>query len=176
VETPILNAQAGGALAKPFETESQILHQKLELRIAPELFLKKLIIGGFERVYEIGKVFRNEGIDATHNPEFTSLEFYQAYADYKDLMSMTEHMLGELSVHLFGSKKVLIPQFDMDQKTITRGENEGTVIHEVKEVFYDFESSFAKYDVCEEIGIDPKVFDEQDGLRKLRSYLEPELK
>ena len=82
VETPILNAQAGGALAKPFRTRSEALKQDYELRVAPELFLKQLIIGGFERVYEIGKVFRNEGIDATHNPEFSSIEFYMAYADY----------------------------------------------------------------------------------------------
>lgn len=82
VETPILNAQAGGALAKPFVTKSEVLQRDLELRIAPELFLKKLIIGGFDRVYEIGKVFRNEGIDTTHNPEFTTLEFYMAHADY----------------------------------------------------------------------------------------------
>lgn len=129
VETPILNAQAGGALAKPFETESQILSQKLELRIAPELFLKKLIIGGFERVYELGKVFRNEGLDATHNPEFTSLEFYMAYADYRDLITMTEDMLGKLCIELFGSDKVLIPQFDMDQKMFTRGEKQGETAH-----------------------------------------------
>jgi len=90
VETPILNAQAGGALARPFLTRSDALKQDLELRIAPELFLKQLIIGGFERVYEVGKVFRNEGIDSTHNPEFTSLEFYMAYADYQDLMELTE--------------------------------------------------------------------------------------
>jgi lysyl-tRNA synthetase, class II len=81
----------------------------LELRIAPELFLKKLIIGGFERVYELGKVFRNEGLDSTHNPEFTSLEFYMAYADYRDLVTMTEDLLGKLSMKLFGSTKVLIP-------------------------------------------------------------------
>jgi lysyl-tRNA synthetase class 2 len=81
----------------------------LELRIAPELFLKKLIIGGFERVYELGKVFRNEGLDSTHNPEFTSLEFYMAYADYRDLVTMTEDLLGKLSMELFGSTKVLIP-------------------------------------------------------------------
>lgn len=93
VETPILSAQAGGALAKPFLTKSNDLKQDLELRIAPELFLKKLIIGGFDKVYEIGKVFRNEGIDNSHNPEFTSLEFYQAYADYRDLMDMTEDLL-----------------------------------------------------------------------------------
>jgi lysyl-tRNA synthetase class 2 len=95
----------------------------LELRIAPELFLKKLIIGGFERVYELGKVFRNEGIDATHNPEFTSLEFYMAYADYRDLITMTEDLLGKLAIELFGSTKVLIPQFDMDQKILTRGDS-----------------------------------------------------
>jgi lysyl-tRNA synthetase class 2 len=80
-------------LAKPFLTESNDLKQSLELRIAPELFLKKLIIGGFEKVYEIGKVFRNEGIDSSHNPEFTSLEFYWAYADYRDLITMTEDLL-----------------------------------------------------------------------------------
>jgi lysyl-tRNA synthetase, class II len=87
--------------------------------------LKKLIIGGFERVYELGKVFRNEGIDATHNPEFTSLEFYMAYADYRDLMLMTEDFLGKLAMELYGSTKVLIPQFDMDAKVITRGEGAG---------------------------------------------------
>ena len=95
----------------------------MELRIAPELFLKKLIIGGFERVYELGQVFRNEGIDATHNPEFTSLEFYMAYADYRDLITMTEDLLGKLAIELFGSTKVLITQFDMDQKILTRGDS-----------------------------------------------------
>ena len=77
--------------------------------MAPELFLKKLVIGGFERVFELGKVFRNEGIDSTHNPEFTSLEFYMAYADYRDLVPMTEDILGKLSLELFGSDHVLIP-------------------------------------------------------------------
>lgn len=114
-----MSNQAGGALAKPFETYSESLKQKLELRIAPELFLKKLIIGGFERVYELGKVFRNEGIDASHNPEFTSLEFYMAYADYKDLMNFTEDLLTKLSISLFGSSKVIIPQIDMDLVKIT---------------------------------------------------------
>ena len=95
------------------------------MRVAPELFLKKMIIGGFERVYELGKVFRNEGIDATHNPEFTSLEFYMAYADYRDLMTMTGDLLSKLAIELFGGTKVLIPKFDMDAKVITRGENSG---------------------------------------------------
>jgi lysyl-tRNA synthetase class 2 len=138
VETPILNVQAGGALAKPFETESQILRQKLELRIAPELFLKKLIIGGFERVYELGKVFRNEGIDSTHNPEFTSLEFYMAYADYRDLITLTEDLLSKLAIELYGSTKVIIPQFDMDSKVITRGDKSGQAATETKTLSFDF--------------------------------------
>ena len=114
------------------------MKQKLELRIAPELFLKKLIIGGFERVYELGKVFRNEGIDATHNPEFTSLEFYMAYADYRDLITLTEDLLSKLSMELFGSTKVLIPQFDMDAIVVTRGENQGQPEHESKALMFDF--------------------------------------
>lgn len=77
------------------------------------MFLKKLIIGGFERVYEIGKVFRNEGIDHSHNPEFTSLEFYMAYADYRDLILMTEDMLKSLCKEIYGSDHVLVPQFDI---------------------------------------------------------------
>jgi lysyl-tRNA synthetase class 2 len=116
VETPILNQQAGGALAKPFLTHIDDLKQDLELRIAPELFLKQLIIGGFERVYEIGKVFRNEGIDASHNPEFTSLEFYMAYKDYVDLMEMTEDLLKYLCREIYGSEHVMVPIFDIDGK------------------------------------------------------------
>lgn len=103
VETPILNAQAGGALARPFITESNELKERLELRISPELFLKQLIIGGFDRVYEVGKVFRNEGIDHSHNPEFTSLEFYMAYADYRDLLPFTEEIFRHVCQELYGS-------------------------------------------------------------------------
>ena len=120
-ETPILNSQAGGALARPFLTKSEVLGQDLELRIAPELYLKQLIIGGFDRVYEIGKVFRNEGIDSTHNPEFSSLEFYMAHADYQDLIDLTEDLFRKLAVEVHGSEKVEILEFDMDSKIITRG-------------------------------------------------------
>ena len=92
VETPILQTVPGGAFAKPFKTHHNALNLNLYLRIAPELYLKRLLVGGFEKVYEIGRCFRNEGLDAAHNPDFTMLEFYWAYADYEDLMKMTEEM------------------------------------------------------------------------------------
>ena len=99
------------------------MNQNLELRIAPELALKQLIIGGFDRVFEIGKVFRNEGIDQTHNPEFTSLEFYQAYADYQDLIKLTEDMLKKLALRIHNSEKIKVPVFDIEAKAVTKGPN-----------------------------------------------------
>jgi len=106
VETPILQPIYGGAKAKPFKTHLEALNLNLYLRISPELYLKRLIIGGLEKVYEIGKCFRNEGMDKSHNPDFTMLEFYWAYADYKDLMKLTEKMFGELLKRIFGSLKI----------------------------------------------------------------------
>ena len=94
VETPLLQSVRGGATAKPFHTHHNTLDMNLYLRVAPELFLKRLVVGGFDRVYEIGRAFRNEGISTRHNPEFTMLEFYQAYATYEDLMNMTEEMVA----------------------------------------------------------------------------------
>ena len=100
VETPILGVNVGGANAKPFYTWHNEMGQELAMRIAPELHLKQLIIGGLDRVFEIGKLFRNEGVDQTHNPEFTSLELYQAYSDYQDLILMTEELLSGLTSDL----------------------------------------------------------------------------
>src|SRR5216684_3260900 len=97
VETPMMQPLAGGAAARPFVTHHNALDLDLYLRIAPELYLKRLLVGGFERVFEINRNFRNEGISTLHNPEFTTLEFYQAYADYTDLMLLTETMLVELA-------------------------------------------------------------------------------
>ncbi|HLD13713.1 MAG TPA: lysine--tRNA ligase [Burkholderiales bacterium] len=106
VETPMMQAIPGGAVARPFVTHHHALDIEMFLRIAPELYLKRLIVGGFERVYEINRNFRNEGLSTRHNPEFTMLEFYQAYADYCDLMNLTEEMLRGLAEHVFGGTTV----------------------------------------------------------------------
>ena len=102
VETPMMQPIPGGAIARPFKTHHNALDMDLYLRIAPELYLKRLVVGGFERVYEISRVFRNEGVSTRHNPEFTILEFYQAYADYTDLMELTEALFAELAQSLLG--------------------------------------------------------------------------
>src|SRR6185295_1610002 len=102
VETPILHDLAGGAAARQFRTHHNALDLKLQLRIATELHLKRLVVGGIERVYEIGRIFRNEGIDRKHNPEFTSIEFYQAHATYEDLIRLTEQMLSSVAIEVTG--------------------------------------------------------------------------
>ena len=106
VETPMMQVIPGGATAKPFETFHNALDLPMYLRIAPELYLKRLVVGGFERVYEINRNFRNEGVSTRHNPEFTMLEFYQAYADYNDLMDITEDLLRQLATELLGTTQV----------------------------------------------------------------------
>jgi lysyl-tRNA synthetase class 2 len=106
VETPMMQPIAGGALARPFVTHHNTLDMQLFLRIAPELYLKRLTAGGIERVYEINRNFRNEGISTQHNPEFTMLEFYQAYSDYRDLMVMTEEMLSTVAVEAIGTDRI----------------------------------------------------------------------
>ncbi|PAU57976.1 lysine--tRNA ligase [Pseudomonas indica] len=106
VETPMLQTIPGGAAAKPFETHHNALDMAMFLRIAPELYLKRLVVGGFEKVFEINRNFRNEGVSTRHNPEFTMLEFYQAYADYEDNMDLTEELFRELALSVLGTTDV----------------------------------------------------------------------
>ncbi|MEM9766573.1 MAG: lysine--tRNA ligase [Cyanobacteria bacterium P01_D01_bin.71] len=106
IETPVLQGEAGGAEARPFTTHHNTLDMPLYLRIATELHLKRLIVGGFEKVFEIGRIFRNEGISTRHNPEFTSIEVYEAYADYHDFMAMTETLIGQVAESVLGTTKI----------------------------------------------------------------------
>ncbi|KAF7698688.1 putative lysine--tRNA ligase, cytoplasmic [Cucumispora dikerogammari] len=138
VETPILDTSVGGANAKPFTTYQNDLKIDMFMRISPELYHKKLIVGGLERVYEIGKVFRNEGVDLTHNPEFTSCEFYMAYADYFDLIKITEEFLSECVQHICGTKKITYaPE--------KRSSNEDIKVE------IDFSTPFKQLDLLEEL-------------------------
>lgn len=138
VETPMLQVIPGGAVARPFVTHHNALDIDMYLRIAPELYLKRLVVGGFERVYEINRSFRNEGLSTRHNPEFTMLEFYQAYADYDDLMDLTEDMLRQLTTEVLGSTHLVNTQRDQD------GEVSG-------HVEYDFARPFTRLSVFDSI-------------------------
>ena len=114
VETPMLVSNAGGAAARPFETHSNALSEEFKLRISLELYLKRLIVGGLERVYEIGRVFRNEGVDTRHNPEFTLMELYQAYTDYHGMMDLTENLYRYVAQEVLGTTKIVFNGIEMD--------------------------------------------------------------
>ena len=116
VETPVLQPRYGGAFARPFETHHNELDQTLYLRIATELYLKRLIVGGLERVYEIGKDFRNEGVSYKHNPEFTMLEWYEAYADYRDTMERIESLVERVARETIGATAVTFRGHEIDLK------------------------------------------------------------
>lgn len=116
VETPLLHSVAGGAAARPFLTHHNALDMPLNLRIAIELHLKRLIVGGLEKVYEIGRVFRNEGVSTRHNPEFTLIELYEAYADYKDIMSLTENLVAHIAKEVIGTTTIQYGEYEIDLK------------------------------------------------------------
>jgi lysyl-tRNA synthetase class 2 len=138
VETPMLQVIPGGATAKPFMTYHNALDIDMYLRIAPELYLKRLVVGGFERVFEINRNFRNEGLSTRHNPEFTMIEFYQAYADYHDLMNLTEDMLRTLAEDVIGSSII--------RNTVKNADGEL-----VEEKFYDFGKPFERLTMADAI-------------------------
>lgn len=131
VETPMLQVIPGGATAKPFITHHNALDLDMYLRIAPELYLKRLVVGGFERVFEINRNFRNEGLSTRHNPEFTMIEFYQAYADYQDLMNLTEDMLRSISQTVLGTTKIEYGDdcFDFAQPFVRMSMSEAIMAH-----------------------------------------------
>ncbi|KJF94956.1 lysine--tRNA ligase [Photobacterium angustum] len=114
VETPMMHVIPGGATARPFITHHNALDIDMYLRVAPELYLKRLVVGGFERVFEINRNFRNEGLSPRHNPEFTMMEFYMAYADYNDLMDLTEEMLSSIAIDVLGSSKMPYGEFEVE--------------------------------------------------------------
>jgi lysyl-tRNA synthetase class 2 len=138
VETPMMQVIPGGATARPFVTHHNSLDMDMYLRVAPELYLKRLVVGGFERVYEINRNFRNEGLSTRHNPEFTMLEFYQTYADYRDLMDLTEDMLRKMAQKVLGTTTVV--------NTVKNADGEVTESRE-----YDLSQPFARLSVFDSI-------------------------
>lgn len=131
VETPTLHAIAGGAAARPFITHHNALDMQLYMRIAIELHLKRLIVGGLEKVYEIGRVYRNEGISTRHNPEFTMIELYEAYADYKDIMKLTEELVAHIATEVLGTTKIKYGEYEVD---LTPSWRRVSMVDAVKEV------------------------------------------
>lgn len=131
VETPMLNTISGGATAKPFVTHHNALNIDMYLRIATELNLKRLIVGGYDKVYEIGRIFRNEGMDVRHNPEFTTIELYEAYSDYNDMMNIVEELFSKVSMKVLGTTKVNYQGQDID---LAPGWKRITMIDSIKEV------------------------------------------
>ncbi|HUZ05634.1 MAG TPA: lysine--tRNA ligase, partial [Acidobacteriaceae bacterium] len=129
VETPMMQTIAGGAMAKPFTTHHNALDMDLYLRIAPELYLKRLVVGGLDRVYEINRNFRNEGISTQHNPEFTMLEFYQAYANYHDLMTLTEEVIAYVAQQVNGTTKTVFNDMEIDLAQWKRYSMREAIIH-----------------------------------------------
>ena len=165
VETPILHGTAGGAAARPFITHHNTLDIDMYMRIATELHLKRLIVGGFEKVYEIGRIFRNEGMDTKHNPEFTTIELYEAYADYKDMMELCENLFAYCAEKLYGTTKITYQGEEID---LTPPWNRMTMAQAVKQFSgADFEAAETDEEaraLAESIGLKPEKDDTRGKL------------
>ena len=155
VETPVLNTISGGATAKPFVTHHNSLNIDMYLRIATELNLKRLIVGGYDKVYEIGRIFRNEGMDIRHNPEFTSIEFYEAYADYNDMMNISEEIFSKCALKVCGSMKITYQGQEID---LTPSWKRISMIDSIKEAcgvdFNEIETDEEAVKLAEERGME----------------------
>ena len=165
VDTPVFHPVPGGATAKPFTTHHNALDLDLYLRIAPELYLKRLVVGGFEKVFEIGRVFRNEGISPRHNPEFTMLELYEAYADYGDIMRLVEDLVSYLAIELTGSTKLTYGGRDLDLAPPWRRATMVDLVEEQIGVRVDLRSPIEDLRrSCDEHGV---IVNDHDGPGKL---------
>lgn len=164
VETPILQTVAGGASARPFITHHNTLDIDMYLRIANELYLKRLIIGGLEKVYEMGKMFRNEGMDIKHNPEFTNIELYEAYSDYKDMMDLTEDLFVDVAESVLGTTEL---EYMGQKYDLSKGWKRITMTDSIKEVcgidFNEIQTDEEAIKVAEDLGIELEEFDKSRG-------------
>lgn len=164
VETPILQTVAGGASARPFITHHNTLDIDMYLRIANELYLKRLIIGGLEKVYEMGKMFRNEGMDIKHNPEFTNIELYEAYSDYKDMMDLTEDLFVDVAENVLGTTEL---EYMGQKYDLSKGWKRITMTDSIKEVcgidFNEIQTDEEAIKVAENLGIELEEFDKSRG-------------
>ncbi len=161
VETPVLSTIAGGAAARPFITHHNTLDTDLYLRIATELNLKRLIVGGFERVYEIGRIFRNEGMDTRHNPEFTTVEIYQAYGDYRDLIEVTEGIICEAAEKVCGSTKITCEGVELELKNPPRISMNDAVKNKTGKDFLSCKTVDEARQMADEIGV---AYEERFGI------------
>jgi lysyl-tRNA synthetase, class II len=170
VETPMMHVIPGGATARPFITHHNSLDMDLYLRIAPELYLKRLVVGGIERVFEINRSFRNEGVSPRHNPEFTMLEFYQAYADYEDLMNLTEDMIKGLVKEISGDYKITYQgeEYDVGQDFVRMTVKESLLKHNPELTEKDLDSSERLREILADLGVG---LESSYGLGKLQIEL-----
>ncbi len=178
VETPVLQPIYGGAAARPFVTHHNQLHQDLYLRIATELYLKRLIVGGYDGVYEIGKNFRNEGVDQSHNPEFTAIEFYWAYADYNDVMNLTEKLIGFVAQEVLGTLHIHFGEHEIDLTAPwPRRDLRKAIIEETGIDFRDYPDAPSLYQAIKAIGgqVEPKATWGKLVDSLLGNYVEPKL-